>query len=444
MNKILAFLILSLAIFGCTQDKLENPLDTNLTRTLQKLSPTGELDHFVLPDSDNLHAIPQGVGNPLTPEKVALGKMLFYETGLALDAMHESGVGTYSCSSCHIPSAGFMPGRVQGIADGGIGFGFNGEQRDQIEGYLEEEMDVQGARPLSLLNVTYVTNSMWNGKFGANGVNVGTEYAWHEEEELEVNFLGLDGLEAQNIEGLKAHRMRANRETLESLGYLPMYDEAFPEFPEDERYGFVTTSFAISAYIRTLLTTEAPFQKWLKGEQNAMTAQEKRGAQLFFSKAGCFRCHQGPALSANEFHALGVRDLHENPNVYGTSIDDKRNLGRGGFTKKEEDLYKFKVPQLYNMGDSHFYFHGSSKRSLLAVVEYFNQGEPENPNIPEDKVSPLFHPLYLSLQEVEDLVEFLDNGLRDPDLQRYVPEAVLSGNCFPNNDPVSQSDLGCN
>ena len=213
MNKILAFLILSLAIFGCTQDKLENPLDTNLTRTLQKLSPTGELDHFVLPDSDNLHAIPQGVGNPLTPEKVALGKMLFYETGLALDAMHESGVGTYSCSSCHIPSAGFMPGRVQGIADGGIGFGFNGEQRDQIEGYLEEEMDVQGARPLSLLNVTYVTNSMWNGKFGANGVNVGTEYAWHEEEELEVNFLGLDGLEAQNIEGLKAHRMRANRPT---------------------------------------------------------------------------------------------------------------------------------------------------------------------------------------------------------------------------------------
>lgn len=444
MNKILTLLVLSLFLFTCTQDKLDNPLDTNLERTLKKLSPTGEIDHFVLPNSNNLDAIPQGVGNPLTSHKVALGKMLFFETGLALDAMHDTGKGTYSCATCHIPSAGFMPGRVQGIADGGAGFGFNGEERDQMGGYSEEEMDVQGARPLSLLNVTYVTNTTWSGKFGANAVNVGTEYAWSDEEVTEVNFLGLDGLEAQNIEGLALHRMVVNREVVDSLGYLPMYDEAFREFPVEERYSPLTTSFAISAYLRTLLTTEAPFQKWLKGDQSAMTDKEKHGAQLFFSKAGCFRCHKGPALNSMEFHALGVRDLHENPNVYGTSVDDKRNLGRGGFTKREEDMYKFKVPQLYNMGDSPFYFHGSSKRSLLAVVEYFNQGVPENSYIPEDKVSPLIHPLYLSSVEVDALVAFLDNGLRDPDLERFVPEATLSGNCFPNNDPVSQGDLGCN
>lgn len=444
MTKFFTMLVLSLFIFACTQDKLENPLDTNLERTLKKLSPTGEIDHYVLPDSDNLDAIPQGVGNPLTTHKVALGKMLFFETGLALDAMHETGKGTYSCATCHIPSAGFMPGRVQGIADGGIGFGFNGEERDQMGDYHEDELDVQGARPLSMLNVTYVTNSTWSGKFGANGVNVDTEYAWMDEEVTEVNFLGLDGLEAQNIEGLELHRMVVNRDVLDSLGYLAMYDEAFGEFPVEERYSPVTTSFALSAYIRTLLTTEAPFQKWLKGDQEAMSNQEKLGAQLFFSKAGCFRCHKGPALNAMEFHALGVRDLHENPNVYGTSIEDKRNLGRGGFTKREEDMFKFKVPQLYNMGDSPFYFHGSSKRSLLAVVDYFNKGVPENANVPQDKVSPLIHPLYLSFEEVEALVSFLDNGLRDPDLQRYVPEVILSGNCFPNNDPVSQNDLGCN
>lgn len=443
MTKTFTLLVLSLFIFACTQDKLDNPLDTNLNRTLKKLSPDGELSYYILPDSDNLDAIPQGVGNALTHEKVALGKMLFFETGLALDAMHESGKGTYSCATCHIPSAGFMPGRVQGIADGGVGFGFNGEDRDRGE-YLEEELDVQGARPLSMLNVTYVTNSTWSGKFGANGVNVDTEYAWLDEEVTAVNFLGLDGLEAQNIEGLELHRMVVNQEVLDSLGYIEMYDEAFGEFPVEERYSPLTTSFALSAYIRTLLTTEAPFQKWLKGDREAMTDQEKLGAQLFFSKAGCFRCHKGPALNAMEFHALGVRDLHENPNVYQTSIDDKRNLGRGGFTKREEDMYKFKVPQLYNMGDSPFYFHGSSKRSLLAVVEYFNQGIPENVNVPEDKVSPLLHPLYLSAEEVDALVAFLDNGLRDPDLERYVPEVILSGNCFPNNDPVSQNDLGCN
>ena len=96
------------------------------------------------------------------------------------------------------------------------------------------------------------------------------------------------------------------------------------------------------------------------------------------------------------------------------------------------------------MGDVSFYFHGSSKSSLEEVVAYFNDGIPENENVPEGNISNQFRPLGLTETEKADLVAFLENGLRDANLERYVPEQILSGNCFPNNDPSSQSDLGCN
>ncbi len=434
-------LLFLLLLSACTQDQLPDPLDTQLEQRLSELSPNGDLDYFQLPDSEQeLGRVPAGVGNPLSPEKIALGRMLFFETGLAADARHEAGKGTYSCASCHVPSAGFMPGAKQGIADGGVGFGRNGESRGRQIGYAEEELDVQGARPLSVLNTAFVTNSTWSGKFGANHANEGTEYAWVGD--AEVNELGLDGLEAQIIEGTVLHRMRVTEGWLDTLGYRPMYDAAFGDFPVGERYTRLTTSFALSAYLRSLTTTEAPFQRWVRGERSAMRPQEKAGALVFFTKGGCYRCHKGPSLSSTEFHALGVRDLWES-GAFATGPDDIRNLGRGGFTGLEADLYKFKVPQLYNMKDSSFYFHGSSRHSLEAVVEYFNEGIPENSRVPEDQLSPFFHPLNLTEQEKADLIEFLKHGLYDPNLERFVPQEVLSGNCFPNNDPLSQQQLGC-
>jgi len=443
MNKKLYPLLLLLASLGysCQQDALPDPLDTRLERRLSELSPNGSLDYFQLPNSDTeLGRVPAGVGNPLTPEKIALGRMLFFETGLAAEARHESGEGTYSCGSCHVPSAGFMPGRKQGIADGGVGFGANGESRGRLLGYEETELDVQGARPLSVLNTAFVTNSTWSGKFGANHVNEGTEYAWVGD--AEINEMGLDGLESQIIEGFLLHRMRTTAGWLDSLGYTEMYDAAFADFPESERYNALTSSFAIAAYLRSLTTTEAPFQRWVRGEREAMSRIEKEGALVFFSKAGCYRCHKGAALSSNEFHALGVRDLYES-GAFNTGPDDIRNFGRGGFTGREEDMFKFKVPQLYNMKDSPFYFHGSSRHSLRAVVDYFNAGEPANERVPESQISPYFHPLQLTEAEKAALVEFLEHSLYDPNLERFVPDEVLSGNCFPNNDPLSREQLGC-
>lgn len=444
MKKWLLFAVFALLIYACAHDQLRNPLDTQLETTLLRLSPNQDIGYFVLPESNNLSAIPAGKGNPLTPEKVELGKMLFYETGLALDSKYPNGKGTYSCSSCHLPTAGFMPGRVQGIADGGFGYGHNGEARSKLGNYAPNEIDAQEARPISLLNVAFVTNSMWNGKFGANYNNVGTEHLWEEDPDLHVNEMGLDGLEAQNIEGTVVHRMVFDHPyVLDSMGYRAMFDKAFPDVPVEDRYGRLTASFALSAYIRTLLPTEAPFQQWVKGNEDAMTEQQKRGAMVFFGKAGCYRCHKGGSLNSNEFHALGVKDLYEAEGVFKSFPDSKRNFGRGGFTHRQEDMFRFKVPSIYNMKDSPFYFHGSSKRSLEDVIEYFNAGIPENPRVPKENISPFFHPLNLTEAEKADLVAFVADGLRDPNLLRYVPEKVLSGNCFPNNDPASQSDLGC-
>lgn len=443
MRIILLSLVLGILFSACTHEPSDPSLGLQLQNRLAQLSPGNNLDYFILPAGDDLANIPQGVANPLTPEKVALGKMLFFETGLAQDSKYADGFGTYSCGTCHVPSAGFMPGRKQGIADGGAGFGFNGESRGQMPSYDEYELDVQGARPLSMLNVAFVTNSTWSGKFGANHANADTEHLWGvNDASTEGNHLGMDGLETQNIEGLKIHRMRITEGCLDSLGYLPMYDAAFPDIAKEERYTHLTTSFALSAYIRTLMADQAPFQMWLKGDENAMAEDEIRGALLFFDKAGCYRCHQGAALNAVEFHALGVKDLYEAGGL-ATGPNDLRNLGRGGFTEREEDMYKFKVPQLYNLKDSPFYFHGSSKYSLWSVVEYFNAGIPENPNVPESQISPYFQPLGLTEEEKRELTLFLSRSLHDPNLQRYVPESILSGNCFPNNDPASREELGC-
>lgn len=429
---------------ACSKDSLPNPTDVRLEKILAGVAPNNDLDHFILPQNNDYNNIPTDAKNPLTEEKVELGKLLFFETALARDARYSNGMGTYSCATCHVPSAGFMPGRAQGIADGGVGFGMNGEDRVKMDNYRAEETDVQGARALSMLNVAYVTNSTWSGKFGSFDVNEGTEHLWGvDDPTTEPNHLELSGLEAQNMEGLKLHRMVVDEYVLDTLGYRQMYDAAFSDFTIEERYSDLTTSFAISAYLRTLLTTKAPFQEWLKGKEDAMTEPEKRGAILFYSKAGCYRCHQGPSMSATEFHAIGVNDLCDIPGSLATGINDIRNMGRGGFTFKAVDMYKFKVPGIYNISDSPFYFHGSSKNTILEVVEYFNTGLAENPRVPKEQLSPFFHPLNLSLSEIEDLVDFLENAITDPDLQRYVPEQVLSQNCFPNNDPTSRQELGC-
>jgi cytochrome c peroxidase len=445
MKKIYFFALFCglILFFACKHDAIISAIDVDLLDLISSRAKTGSLDYFILPDSKDYLNIPQSPSNPVTAEKAELGKLLFHEPAFSVEAKRPGSMMTFTCASCHIAEAGFRPNRVQGIADGALGFGQNGEGRFKNGNYADAEIDAQGARPLSMLNVAYVTNSMWNGSFGHEGVNAGTESLWGVfDPGTAVNNERLGALEGQNIEGLKTHRMLYTRELVEQNGYKAMFDAAFADLPEAERYTLKTASFAISAYLRTLMCNEAPFQHWLKGNMDAMAEEQKRGALLFFGKAGCYRCHNEPNLGSMTFHALGVRDLYENGGLK-TDINDRRNMGRGGFTGRPEDMFRFRVPQLYNMADSGPYFHGSSKKSLREVLGYFNNGAKENPRVPQSQISPYFHPLNLSEEELDDLEAFIREGLRDPELLRYKPTQVLSGLCFPNNDAVSKSDMDC-
>lgn len=439
--------IVAIIFFACKSEPQWNPLDYELTRVISDRSPSGTIADFVLPESGDLSALPnQDPKNPVTAAKVELGRMLFFETGLGLEPTYPVSKIAYSCSSCHIPERGFTAGRFQGIADGAIGFGASGEGRTKNPLYHGNDVDAQGARPLPVINTTFVTNALWAGNFGSFDVNAGTETAWHQDTLVEINFKGLKGLEANNERALIVHRQVVNKAVTDSLGYTGMFDAAFPDIPVNERYTRRMAGFAIAAYFRTILTNEAPFQLWLKGDNKAMTEQQKRGALLFFGKAGCVGCHNSPSLNTlpHQFFALGVKNLYQNGHeVFRTGPSDKRNFGRGGFTGRPEDMHKYKVPQLYNLKNADFYFHGASKKSLREVVEYFNAGIPENPDVPLSQIADQFKPLGLTEAEVTDLTEFLENGLYDPNLTRYAPTRTMSGNCFPNNDPLSRLETGC-
>lgn len=431
-------------VFGsCQRDDEPKGLDASLEKLLADNSNGLGTAYFAMPQSHQLDEIPQDPNNLLSAQKVALGKLLFHETALGINPKNEEYKGTYSCASCHHAQGGFQACRSQGIGDGGLGFGTSGMERFFNEAYTIDQIDVQPLRSPSVLNIAYQPNVLWNGQFGATGVNEDTKHLWTEGTPLRANYWGFEGAETQSIAGMDVHRLAVNKELLESLpGYLELFDEAFGDFPEETRYSKITAGLAIAAYERTLLATESPFQQWLAGDIEAMSNAQKEGAMLFFGKAQCGSCHTGPALNSMEFHALGMNNLEGN-GVLEYDPENKAHLGRGGFTGKEEDMHCFKVPQLYNLKDSPFYGHGSSFTSVREIIEYKNEAQAQNPMVAAEYLDDTFQPLNLTEIEIDQIEDFISNALYDPNLTRFVPDALLSGNCFPNNDTESKTDLGC-
>ena len=440
-GRLFVFVIAGLAVLSCNNDNdVRTDLDSELLVLLENASPDNSADFFILPESDDLQSIPQDEKNALTSHKVNLGQMLFHETALAVAPKYGKGMGTYSCASCHHARAGFQAGRIQGIAEGGLGFGLHGEDREPDPAYDLDSLDVQPIRTPSAMNSAYQEVQLWNGQFGATGMNSGTEASWTPGTPKEVNNLGYEGVETQAIAGLTVHRMDLDS-AIAIPGYKIYFDQVFPEFTDAERYTKECAGLAIAAYERTLLSNRAPFQRWLRGDVRAMDDKSKRGAILFFGEAGCVQCHTGPALNQMAFYALGMADL-DGDGVYG-SLDNDTKKGRGGFTGDMEDMYKFKVPQLYNLRDVGFYGHGGNFTTIRDVVEYKNAAIAEHPEVPASQLAAAFVPLGLTDTEVEEIAAFLEYGLYDPNLLRYEPGTLLSGLCFPNNDAQSKEDLGC-
>ncbi|MCB9235494.1 MAG: cytochrome-c peroxidase [Bacteroidia bacterium] len=444
---VTSLLLLSAIMFfsGCRPEETveqDDILDLRLLTALNQASNGVGIEHFIMPESDDLEAIPQDPLNPLTAEKVQLGKLLYHESALAIKPKYAISKNTYSCATCHFAAAGFQAGRLQGVGEGGWGCGEKGEGRIIRPGFVTDSLDVQPLRTPSAMNAAYQKNILWNGQFGATGVNKNTEYAWNASEALTTNFLGYEGLESQAIAGLKIHRMDVDTSFVFSNEYKAMFDAAYPQVEEGERYTRNIAGLAIGAYERTLLSNKAPFQRYLRGQKSALTSRQKEGAILFFGKAECWTCHNGPALANMEFYALGMNDL-VGSGIYGSTPAHIAHLGRFGFTGVPADLYKFKVPQIYNLKDSPFYGHGSSFNSVRDVIVYKNLAQAENPKVSQDQLAAGFHPLNLTETEIDKITEFIEEGLYDPNLIRYQPTSLPSGMCFPMNDSLSRVDLGC-
>ncbi|MBU2995221.1 cytochrome-c peroxidase [Cellulophaga baltica] len=443
LRKLLVLLIFSFLI-SCNDESdyvsIEGYTKTDQLLETKLLSLATDLDYFILPSNTDYINIPADPNNPITEAKVNLGKLLFNETGIGLASLSDSNKETYSCASCHHSAAGFQSGIQQGIGEGGMGFGVQGESRIANPLFVDS-LDVQPIRSPTVLNVAYQKLMLWNGQFGATDANIGTEENWTEGTPKAINFLGFEGVEIQAIAGLSVHRMMLDKDFCDTNSYTTLFDDAFSNIDISERYSLETAGLAIAAYERTLLATNTNFQNWLKGDASAMTENEKEGAILFFGKAKCYECHTGPALNSEAFYGLGMNDL-AGADVHGV-IDDATKKGRGGFTNDANDYYKFKVPQLYNLADVKFFGHGGNFSTVREIIVYKNNAVRENDNVPTRSLSDKFVPLGLTEEEIDLMTVFIEKSLYDNNLKRYDPLSLPTGFCFPNADVTSKSDMNC-
>lgn len=485
------------------------------------------LDYFKLPhrddyasEQDYLDAIPQDHRNPLTPDKIALGMDLFHDPGVmsAPRGRDEAGQivqsGVASCSTCHNAEAGFKPGIRNAQGEGGMGYGFAGRERVIDPRYVPDSRDQQARSAPTFVNSAFVPNQLWDGRIGFGVNNKSLPGLLFDRDQIMGNPLNLFTLGPSETEGLGGqfeHRHSRPHEGVQNTAaYSATMDDVFPPsvvdilVPDnlfsnplvsflftgaelmDAFANFILeptplrkklvkqTALAIGAYMRSALANEAPFQKWLRGDDKALTSDQLKGAILFFGKAKCVGCHTGPGLSNSGFQAVGFRDLGDFRSIddaraagrtlpeflpetaYLAPICDAREncgaiggastgLGRGSFTKRSEDDFKFKTPTLYNVADASIMGHGGSFFDVRDVVVYFNEGVAENPRTPASALDERFAGgLGLSDEEIDFIVAFVKEGLRDPDLLRYQPTSLPSGNCIIAADEVRlESDAAC-
>jgi len=421
----------------------------NLLTLLDSTSPTGTYEAYILPASDDFDNIPQDPSNEITAEKVALGKLIYHETGITEGDIGPS-ESTFSCASCHNAQNGFKSGIRQGIGEGGIGF----DHRMVMEGINPEDIDVQPVASPTVLNTAFQEVMLWNGQLGnviAGNVNVGIDPDRHftEGTPKEANLRNFAGLETQAVAGLGVHRQGDTDDSILRTNetYREMFESAYGVAEPDDM--LEATALAIAAYERTILANQAPFQAYLKGDETAMTESEVAGAEVFFGKGNCYACHNGPALSspvgamADEvFMTVGFHDLDIWEDTIG-EVNESTKLGRGGFTGDDLDQFKFKVPPLYNLIDTEVFGHGASFTSVEEVVRYKVTAIPQHPQVEISDLDYRFTPVDLTEEEIANLIEFLEKSLHDSDLMRYVPESLPSGNCPINNDEESRQELGC-
>lgn len=292
--------------------------------------------------------------NPLTEEKVALGRALYFDKRLSAD-------GTVSCATCHDPATAFADNRP-------VALGVNNR--------------VGPRNAPTLLNAAFSPLLFWDGRARTL-----------EEQVLQPLF---------NPAEMGMTDRRAVVARLEAdADYSRLFAEVFG------RAGLTVENAAkaLAAFERTQFSGDSPFDRFVAGDTEALTKAQHRGWLLFRGKARCITCHAfsaaAPFFTDFKFHNTGVA-------VGGANLErlaraaGPADLGRYAVTKKVEDLGAFRTPMLRDVELTAPYMHDGSEKTLLDVVRFYDRGGEKNPRLDRR-----LRPLRLSEQEMSDLVEFL-------------------------------------
>jgi len=246
--------------------------------------------------------------NPLTLEKVKLGKILYYDPRLSRSKL-------ISCNTCHNLSIG-------------------GDDNQKTS--LGDHWRTGGRNAPTTLNSGFLRVQFWDGRAPTLEEQAKGPLQAH--------------VEMNSTPKIVVRRLKAIPE------YVELFKKAFPG--EKDPVNFENVVKAIASFERTLNTPNSPFQRYLLGDSNALTKEQKEGMKLFV-KYGCIACHSGPVFSDGQFHKFKWNN----------------DLGRYRVTKNPKDKYMFRTPQLLNVAVTAPYFHDGSVNSLEEAVKIMAQKE---------------------------------------------------------------------
>jgi cytochrome c peroxidase len=410
---------------------------------------------------------------PVDAAKAKLGQMLFFDKEL-------SGNRNISCSTCHHPLAGTSDGLSINLGEGARGISVNRDPGSYPPAPSDPiDRGARNAPALFDLGANDFKFLMHDGRFGHDPDSgyfftpAGDDLPAGFEHLLEVisifAFTDVQEMLGQPGENDVADAAYAQNspftavwnKLVERIRAVPAYEplvlDAYPELNDLSELSIVHVGRAIAHFQTHAFSTspDNPVDRFLKGERTAISQEAKKGYQLFVGKAGCVQCHNGPFLTDQSFHAIGVPQI--GPGFNGVGHAGREDFGLEGVTGNPVDRYKFRTPPLRNVALTGPWGHDGAFSSLEDMVRHhldpftslrnydISQAIlPSRADLDEiDKVCVsepvvndsiasrvMLEPVYLSEREFEHLMSFL-YALTDPsayNLRKFVPRRVPSGN----------------